>query len=201
MVRASFLYSLSFLAMKKLDRRIVRTRQALADSLITLALERGYENLTIRMVTEHAAVGNRTFYRHFLSLDELLKHILKTAFQKLKKRALEAETPHGEVLALYTFIRDHPDVLRVYVNLPWNHPVRQVILTDAAKIVRDRYELENTTSVPLDLSINHMLLATNNLVAWYLDHIDAYTPEQVAVIHDVLVLDMLERQAIVMRSD
>lgn len=187
--------------MKKLDKRIVRTRQALADSLIALALERGYENLTIRMVTEHAGVGNRTFYRHYLSLDDLLIQVLTSAFQEFKERGLEAETPHDEVLALYTFIRDHPDVLRVYVNLPWDHPARQVILTDAAKIVHDRYELENTTSVPLGLSIDHILLATNNLVAWYLDHIDCYTPEQVAVIHEVLILDALEQQAIVIRSD
>ena len=179
----------------------MRTRRALADSLITLALERGYENLTIRMVCEHAGIGNRTFYRHYLSLDDLLKQILTSAFQELKERALEAETPHGEVLAFYTFIQNHPDILRVYVNLPWNHPVRQVILTDAAKIVHDRYELQDATSVPLGLSIDHVLLATNNLVAWYLDHIDSYTPEQIAVIHDVLVLDLLERQAIVMRSD
>lgn len=187
--------------MKNLDKRVVRTRRALADSLITLALERGYENLTIRMVTEHAGVGNRTFYRHYLSLDDLLKQILQVAFQRLKERALAADTPHDAVRASYSFIRDHQDLLRVYVNLPWKHPARQVILTEAAKIVHDRYDQQGTTSVPLGLSIDHILLATNNLVAWYLDHIDDYTPEQVAVIHDVLVLDALERQAIVLRED
>ena len=188
-------------AMEKLDRRIIRTRRALADALITLALERGYENITIRMLTEHAGVGNRTFYRHYLSLDDLLIQVLTSAFQEYKERALEAETPHDEVLALFSFIRDHPDVLRVYVNLPWRHPARQIILTEAAKIVHSRYAQRNTTSVPLALSIDHILLATNNLVAWYLDHIDCYTPEQVAVIHEVLILDALEQQAIVIRSD
>ena len=187
--------------MKKLDPRVARTRQALADSLITLALERGYQNLTIRMVTEHAGVGNRTFYRHYLSLDELLEQILKTAFHEIKERALKAKTPHGEVKAFYTFISDHQDVLRVYVNLPWDHPARQVILTEAAKIVHERYCWQDAASVPMGLSIDHILLATNSLVAWYLDHIDDYTPEQVAVIHEVLVLDALERQAIVLRDD
>ncbi len=187
--------------MKNSDKRVVRTRRALADSLIALALERGFENLTISMVTEYAGVGNRTFYRHYLGLDDLLKQVLTSAFQEYKKRAFEAETPHDEVLALYTFIRDHPNVLRVYVNLPWNHPARQVILTEAAKIVHSRYEQQHKTSVPLALSIEHILQATNNLVAWYLDHLDSYTPEQVAVIHEVLVLDALEQQAIYMRSD
>ena len=187
--------------MKKLDRRIVRTRRALADSLITLALERGYENLTIRMVAEHAGVGNRTFYRHFLSLDDLLKQILKTAFQELKEQALKAKTPHGEVRALYSFIREHQNVLRVYVNLPWDHPARQVILTEATELARERYTQQCATSMPLTLSIDHILLATNNLVAWYLDHIDDYTPEQMADMHSVIVLEALERRAIVLRDD
>ena len=187
--------------MKKLDKRIVRTRRALADSLITLALERGYENLTIRMVTEHAGVGNRTFYRHFLSLDDLLIQILKTAFQELKEQALEAETPRGEVRAFYAFIREHQNVLRVYVNLPWAHPARQIILTEATELARERYTQQFSTSMPLALSIDHILLATNNLAAWYLDHIDDYTPEEMADIHGVLVLEALERRAIVLRDD
>ena len=187
--------------MKKLDPRIVRTRQALAESLITLTLEQGYENLTIRMVTEHAGVGNRTFYRHFLSLDDLLIHILKTAFERLKALALEAETPEGAVRASYAFIRDHQDLLRVYVNLAPAHPARQVIRTAAAKSVRDHYAQQRATSVPLELSIDHILLTTFNLVAWYLDHIDDYKPEEVANIHDVLVLEALERHAIVLREN
>ena len=193
--------TIHFCAMKKLDPRIVRTRQALANSLITLAVERGYESLTIKMVTEHAGIGNRTFYRHFLSLDDLLVQILKTAFERLKEWALEAETPHAAVRASYSFIRDHQELLRVFVSLPWEHPARQVIRAEAAKIVHERYRWQETSNVPMGLSIDHILLATINLVTWYLDHIDDYTPEQMAVIHEVLVLNALERQAIDLRDD
>lgn len=187
--------------MNKLDSRIVRTRRALAESLIALALERGFENLSIAMVTERAGVGNRTFYRHFLSLDDLLIQTLTSAFQDLKERAFEAETPHGEVVAFFSFIRDHPGVLRVYVNLPWDHPARQVILTEAARFVNERYEAQNCSNVPLSLSVDHLILVSNNLVAWYLDQVDCYTPEQAADISDAIFLDALESHAIVMRKD
>ena len=79
--------------MKKLDRRIVRTRQVLADALITLAQERSYVNLTVRAVTDYAGVAYRTFSRHYLSLDDLLVDIFTTTFRDLKKRALLAKTP------------------------------------------------------------------------------------------------------------
>ena len=187
--------------MKKLDRRIVRTRELLANSLITLALEQGYENLTIRMVTEKAGIGYRTFYRHYLTLDDLLFQLLTNAFQELKQRALQAKTPHGEVLALYQFIRDHPDVLRVYVNLPQQHAARQVIMNEAAQIGYARYDQRNSTRVPLGVSIDHLIMLTNSLVAWYLDHFDEYTPEQAAEIHDDLIIKALERQALILRDD
>ena len=187
--------------MKKLDRRIVRTRQALADALITLALERGYEKLTIRSVTERAGVGYRTFYRHYLSLDDLLAKVLQNAYRKLVQRVAEQKTLHGESLALYTFIREHQPVMRVYVALPREHPARQQILSDVIKIMFARCVQRNTTSVPLEVSIEHLLMATNNMVAWYLDHIDDYTPKQAAVIHDDLVRIALEHLALDLRDD
>ena len=188
-------------AMKKLDRRIVRTRQALASALITLALERGYENLTIREVTKFAGVGYRTFYRHYLNLDELLVQILTTAFQEAKKRGLQTETSDGDALEFYTFVSEHPDVLRVYVNLPWTHPARQVILNDAAQFMLAHYALQNTTSVPLYVVIDHWLVATNNLIAWYLDHINDYTPEQAADIHVDLVSKVISRLTRALRDE
>ena len=187
--------------MKKLDRRIVRTRQALANALITLTLERGYETLTIREVTKYAGVGYRTFYRHYLNLDDLLVQILTTAFQEFKKRGLQTETPDGDALAFYTFVSEHPDVLRVYVNLPWKHPARQVILSDSAQFMYAHYAQQDTTSVPLEVSVDHFLVATNNLLAWYLDHINDYTPEQVAEIHVDLVSKVIARLTRAIRDD
>ena len=92
-------------------------------------------------------------------------------------------------------------MLRVYVNLPGQYPARQGILNDAAQIMYARYAQQNTTDVPLDVAIDHLLIATNNLVAWYLDHINDYTPAQAADIHNDLVIKALERQALVLRDD
>ena len=186
--------------MKKLDRRIVRTRQALADALITLALERGYENLTIRTVTEHAGVGYRTFHRHYRSLDDMLVQVLQSKHQELMKRIAQEETLRCDSLVLYTFIKEHQPLVRVYAALPGEHPARQQIISDTIKMLVAPSE-RNTTSVPLEASIKHLVMATDNLVAWYLDHIDDHTPEQVAYIHDELVRKGLEHLAIDLRDD
>src|SRR5205809_797707 len=47
------------------DRRVRRTQQLLAEALIALTLEKGYEAVTIRDITKRADVGYATFFRHY----------------------------------------------------------------------------------------------------------------------------------------
>jgi AcrR family transcriptional regulator len=54
------------------DRRIDRTRNLLADSLIDLVLEKGYEAITVQDIIDRANVGRSTFYAHFENKEQLL---------------------------------------------------------------------------------------------------------------------------------
>lgn len=54
------------------DRRTDRTRRALADALVELILEKGYEAVTVQAILDRANVGRSTFYAHFDSKEELL---------------------------------------------------------------------------------------------------------------------------------
>lgn len=55
-----------------IDPRVHRTRQALRDALLRLALRRGYENVSIQAVVDEAQLGYASFHRHYRSLDNLL---------------------------------------------------------------------------------------------------------------------------------
>ena len=46
------------------DRRVRRTQNLLAKALIALTLEKGYEAVTIRDITQRADVAYATFFRH-----------------------------------------------------------------------------------------------------------------------------------------
>lgn len=54
------------------DRRIERTRHGLADALIALVLEKGYEAVTVQDIIDRANVGRSTFYAHFENKEQLL---------------------------------------------------------------------------------------------------------------------------------
>ena len=57
--------------MKKVDRRVRRTRRLLRDACIALILEKGYETITVEEITERADVGRTTFYMHYRDKEDV----------------------------------------------------------------------------------------------------------------------------------
>jgi len=68
---------------ESLDRRQQRTRRLLKAALISLILERGYDDLTIQDITDRADVRRATFYLHYATKDELLAQVLAAMFDEL----------------------------------------------------------------------------------------------------------------------
>jgi AcrR family transcriptional regulator len=54
------------------DRRVRRTRRSLADALLALMIERGWEGFSVQDLCERAGVGRSTFYTHFADKEELV---------------------------------------------------------------------------------------------------------------------------------
>jgi AcrR family transcriptional regulator len=77
------------------DRRVRRTRRNLADALIALIVERGYDRITVQDILDRADVGRSTFYAHFRDKDALLL----SGFDELRddlRRDMDSLTP-GEM--------------------------------------------------------------------------------------------------------
>ena len=67
------------------DRRVERTENLLANALIALSLEKGYEAITIRDITERADIGYATFYRHYHDKDELLAEVVEVVLDAVAR--------------------------------------------------------------------------------------------------------------------
>ncbi len=91
---------------KKLDRRIIRTRQLLRDALMALVIEKGYETISVQEITDRANVNRSTFYLHYKDKDELLFHSMREMYDEIvmavyKNQGFtmpleEGEIPHME---------------------------------------------------------------------------------------------------------
>ncbi len=70
--------------MEKVDRRIKRTQKLLQEALISLTLEKGYDEVTIREITDRADVGYTTFFRHYPDKEALLADVLNLMKEEFK---------------------------------------------------------------------------------------------------------------------
>lgn len=109
---------------KKVDRRVARTKDMLAQALVSLMRERGYEVLTVQDIIDRANVGRSTFYAHYGDKEDLLGSSLENLrdFLKGQQRAAWQQSPVpaapalGFVRDLLDHVQDHRDLFRSMVG-------------------------------------------------------------------------------------
>ena len=185
-----------------MNPRAARSRKKLGDALISILLEQGFESSpSITAVRKRAEVAHMTFYRHYSSVDELLTDTLRATILDLAQLLREQETIYDETVALFKFIEEHQDRFRVYASLPETHLVRELLKTEAVKIVIDRWGSRSTSLVPFDIAVNHLVESSYVFIRWYLNHIDDHRPEEVADFYDDLVLAGVGSRTLSLRAD
>src|SRR5579859_2392360 len=96
--------------MDKPDRRVRRSRESLHKALISLALEKHYDSITVQEVLDRADVGRSTFYTHFHGLEELLisgtQELRKTLHAALENQRKSAKR-HENVIAFSRAMFEH----------------------------------------------------------------------------------------------
>lgn len=182
--------------MRKLDRRIRRTRRLLGEALISLALEFDYDEISIRRLTQRADVGYATFYRHFKSKDELFIDTLISKWNEFKQSLEPGMTGQEEAVALFRFIDREREAHLAGLSIPRDHPVIKAVHESIAQDLAARYQAPTGCVIPFNLTVTHLLNAGYDVIRWYLEDENAYTPEQMAVIYNQLILETTQDVAI-----
>lgn len=68
-----------------------RTRQAILDAALDLALAQGFAQISLRQVARNAGIVPTAFYRHFDSMDELGLALVEQSFSTLRRMIREAQ--------------------------------------------------------------------------------------------------------------
>jgi AcrR family transcriptional regulator len=109
---------------KTVDRRVERTRRTLREALVTLVLERGWDEITVKDVCDAADVGRSTFYAHFADKEELLTSGFDALAAHLRQ---PGERPPGTVLQFALPLAEHAlDNRRLFRALIGKHSGRVV---------------------------------------------------------------------------
>ena len=111
------------------DRKKTQSRQALQNAALRLAMEVGYERLTVEAIAEAAEVSTRTFFNYFSSKDEALLAPNPDARQRMIDAIADrplAEPPVAAVRAAFIEFADElqerRDLWQARMRLVEEHP-------------------------------------------------------------------------------
>ncbi|MEI4620452.1 TetR/AcrR family transcriptional regulator [Bacillus cereus] len=68
-----------------IDRRIVKTKEAIKNAFVELMSEKNFDQITIQDITDRANIGRRTFYSHYLDKYDLLDKFTEEHINELEK--------------------------------------------------------------------------------------------------------------------
>lgn len=175
------------------DRRVKRTQRLLAQALLALMLERGYDTVTIRDITQRADIGYATFFRHYHDKDELLSDVLQVVMENLLDRLQPRHTDGPEAdpaevgALIFEYIRDHSEVCRVLLGSRGPASLVRRVIEEGAQRVVGEHTAWQGGAVPIEIAANHIVAASIALIQWWLDHEMPYSPQRMGMIYAELI--------------
>lgn len=159
---------------KTVDRRTQRTRRALRDALLSLLMEKSWDELSVQDICKRADIGRSTFYLHFPSKEELLSGSLDDL-----RGALTASTVAGakaqaaQPLAFLHRLLDHLYEQRRLCRLIFGrrsaHTVQVRFREMVAKLVADNLAAFTPAGWRRDAAVRYLAGALVEMLAWWID--------------------------------
>ena len=174
-----------------MDRRVKRTHKLLQEALVDLTLEKGFEAVTIRDITDRADVGYATFFRHYPDKEALLASVLEAMKDEFLERLVPysmVEDPEQTGRLLFEYVEQNCDLCRVLLDstdtMSLLKPVQEIGLSERALLVNE----PAPGGLPAELVISHLMSSLVMLIRWWLDHNMPYPPERMGQIAAELII-------------
>jgi AcrR family transcriptional regulator len=173
---------------EKQDRRTKRTHKLLADALITLALQHGYDKVSISDITKQADVSYSTFFRNFDDKDQLLMSLMRSVIDELRELITDEQDADTTGVVLFQHVARHDTLYQVLLGGLYSSAIAQQAQEIVAEQVKQQLKLSAVNAVPMDIAANHIAASTLGMVRWWLDQGMPYPPERMGLIYAALVL-------------
>lgn len=183
---------------EKTDRRIRRTHRLLGDALIELTLRDGYDNVSIRDITEKADVAYATFFRHYKDKNDLLHETLHDLIDTLEEISGAPEEMMYEGYLIFMHVQEHADLYRVLLDSQGAHRIIENLTQHIADNLLDHcipYLKSSLHNVPHRIVTYQIASSIISLVRWWLEADMPHEPSNMAEhYYDVIVIPYFETQ-------
>jgi AcrR family transcriptional regulator len=183
---------------KKLDPRVVRTRQMLRNALIELIGEKGYDSISVQEITKRATLNRATFYLHYRDKEDLLmqsiEEILAELVEGMKKSRLVDEIitdangnvirPLSDLVYVFEHVAKHEQFYKVMLDNNGQQRFLFRLLDVFVDVLNERLSHSMAhdikPAVPKEILIHYAASAYLGVITWWLRNNRPYTPEYMA---------------------
>lgn len=174
----------------RIDRRVLRTREALRGALLDLMVERGWDAIDIQTLCERANIGRSTFYLHYPNKEELLKGSfgdLRTALRdQARQRALHSADQLAFVGGLIEHVHQQQLVFRAMLGRRSGHYVQDRFRELLVDLVEEERPAGARRSWHAHAVSNYLGGALFQLLTWWLGASRPQRPQEIeALFHDM----------------
>ncbi|MGN7356453.1 TetR/AcrR family transcriptional regulator [Paenibacillus sp. SAF-054] len=185
------------------DRRVIRTKAVIRDSLTALIEEKGFEALTVKDITSRAGINRGTFYLHYQDKYDLLRRseqelieglvsIIRTVQPFQPDVMLSPDRPVPQIVEVFEYMSQHADFLKTILGPkgdPAFHPLLKSMMWEYLfeKKVASFIKKENI-QVPPEYLISYIASAHFGIIQEWLMRGRRESPEEIALIMTKLTL-------------
>ena len=176
------------------DRRTIRTRDALRGALIQLIGERGWDDIAVQDLCERANVGRSTFYSHFPNKDALLLGGLEDLRVALSRRAAVQSQGKGSSspaagfrfsLGLIEHAHEQRKVFRGLIGRRSGYVVQQRFREMVVRLIDDELP-PSKGKLPKAAIARALAAASVELLAWWVEQRSPMPAAELALRFDEL---------------
>jgi AcrR family transcriptional regulator len=171
------------------DARAVRTRESLRRALLNLLEKKALEEISIRDIAAAAGVSYTTFFRHHTTKEALLDEIAAEQIQRFVELGwpnIEASDTRAASLTLCAYVDEHRQLWSTLLTGGAANALRAELLRIARELAANQDAPGSW--LPSDLAVVFAVSSTIELLTWWLRQEKPLPSEQVAEIHDRLII-------------
>jgi AcrR family transcriptional regulator len=103
-----------------MDKRIIKTRNAIKNAFMTLMLEKELNKISVSDVTEKALINRSTFYLHYSDVGSVMEDIEREIADKIAEciEAYDMDNPYESTYALFSKLTEtlsEMDIMKKYI--------------------------------------------------------------------------------------
>lgn len=183
---------------EKRDRRVMKTRKALLESLTKLLETKDLSDITVKEITELSDINRGTFYLHYKDVFDMMEQIQNELFEKFNAildscMTGEEECPPYTVLFhIFMYVETYKDLTRVLMGEHGDYHYIQRLRIQVKKHLLKVWEKNNYEMESFEIYFAYFINGVIGMIQYWVESNSTKTPAEMAALAHGMIINELE---------